>query len=93
LYRFDDARMRVTQDQWTPRHAEVEIAVAVFIDRVSAFRLAKKNRRTANLAKGTYRARYARGYQRFSARVELGRACLDEFLRVRRACSPRRLRG
>jgi hypothetical protein len=51
LHRFDDARMRVTQDQWTPRHAEVEIAVTVFIDRVSAFRLAEKNRRAANLAK------------------------------------------
>ena len=79
LHRFDDAWMCVTQDQRAPRHAEVEIAVAVFVDRVSTFRLAEKYRRAAHLAKGAHRARNARGNQRFSARVELGRACLISF--------------
>ena len=41
LHRLDDARMRVTEDQRAPRHAEIEIAVAVFVGGVRALRLRK----------------------------------------------------
>ena len=93
LHRLDHARMRVTEDQRAPGHAEVEIAIAVFVDGVGALRLAEEHRRAADLAEGAHRARNARGNQRFSARVELGRARERQFLRARRACSRRRLRG
>ena len=72
LHRLDHARMRVTQDQRTPRHAEIEIAIAVFVDGVRALRLAEEHRRAADLAEGAHRARNARRNQRLSARVELG---------------------
>ena len=79
LHRLDHARMRVTQDQRPPGHAEIEIAIAVFVGDVRALRLAEEHRRATDLAEGAHRARNARRDQRLSARVELGRACAESF--------------
>jgi hypothetical protein len=72
LHRIDDARVRVAEDQRAPRHAEIEVAVAVLVHDVRAFRLTEEDRRPADLAEGAYRARDTGGYQRFSARIESG---------------------
>jgi hypothetical protein len=72
LNRLDDTRMRVAEDERTPRHAEVEVPVSVLVRRVRAFRLAEEHRRSAHLAEGTHRTRHTSRNQRFSARVKLG---------------------
>jgi hypothetical protein len=80
----------VTQDQRTPRHAEVEIAVAVFVDRVSAF-ASRKTGVPPTLRKARTGLDTPAGIGA-SARAELGRACLDEF-REFDGLQPATLRG
>jgi hypothetical protein len=62
----------VPEYQGSPGHAEIEIAIAVFVGDVRTLRLAEKYRRATDLAESANRARDARGNQRLSARVEFG---------------------
>jgi hypothetical protein len=64
--------MRVPEDQRTPGHAEIEVTIAVLVDRVCATRFPEKHRRSAHLAEGAHRAGDASRDQRFSAREEFG---------------------
>jgi hypothetical protein len=90
LHGFHDLRMRVTQDQRPPGHAEVEVTIAVLVDHVRAARLLEEHRRTADLAEGAHRARNAGGNHSLGAREQAGRPRQRQ---IRRAGHWRRRRG
>ena len=72
-HRLDDARVRMPEDQRPPRHAEVEVRAAVFVDHRRALAARHVPRRPSDGAESAHRARHASGDEVLRLREEFFR--------------------